>query len=80
MGERAVLSALWFQVGAGVMGGEMLPDPADLVQRLDLSTVASCTCLTKTPEVRFHDPMCRYRILREASAVLRRFMRLEADT
>jgi hypothetical protein len=58
----------------------VLPDPAELVRRLEMATVASCTCLTKPPEVRFHDPMCRSRLLSEAAAALRRFMSVEVDT
>jgi len=29
------------------------------------SIVGSCTCLTKTPEVKYHKPDCRYRIIME---------------
>jgi len=30
-----------------------------------LNIVASCTCLTKTPEAKYHKPDCRYRIIME---------------
>ena len=53
------------------------PDPAMLLQKLDMSTMASCICRTRTPDIRFHDPMCRYRLLRQAAAVIRRFMEIE---
>lgn len=33
---------------------------------LKMMLVGSCSCLTKTPEVRFHDEYCRYRIISEA--------------
>lgn len=37
-----------------------------LKQVLELCKVASCTCLTKTPEVKFHKETCRYRQICEA--------------
>ena len=58
---------------------EPVPDPGDLLHRLDMATLASCTCLTKTDQVEFHNPMCRYRLLREAAMVIRRFMRVEIE-
>lgn len=39
---------------------------APLMERLVRAQVAGCTCLTKTPELRFHDPHCTYRLVREA--------------
>jgi hypothetical protein len=42
----------------------------DLTTRLARCTVASCRCLTKTPEVRYHDESCLYRVLNEAIEVL----------
>ncbi len=38
---------------------------SDVFEKLNRATVASCTCLTKTPEVEYHDENCRYRLLRE---------------
>lgn len=32
------------------------------------SMVASCDCLTKTPEVKYHKPGCRYRVIAELNA------------
>lgn len=34
-------------------------------------SVASCQCMTKTPEARYHDPSCRYRQLQDADWKLR---------
>lgn len=42
----------------------------DLLHRMDLAMLGSCTCVTKTPDIAFHDEKCRYRVLREASAEL----------
>ena len=43
----------------------------DLLHRLDMATIASCSCQTKTPELRDHDPMCWYRLFSEAASELR---------
>ena len=43
---------------------------ANLELRVALKTVASCGCLTKTPDWKMHDPMCLYRILKEVLEVL----------
>lgn len=42
-----------------------------LVDRLFLGQVASCGCLTKTPDTRHHDEHCRYRLLSEAADRIR---------
>lgn len=48
----------------------------DLIRRGDAlavlmkAQVASCTCLTKTPDPDWHREGCRYRILREAEAMI----------
>ncbi len=39
----------------------------DLVGRLMMKTVASCDCMTKTPEIMAHKPTCLYRLLCEAA-------------
>lgn len=39
---------------------------SDLVGRLSVAQIASCTCLTKSPAIEVHDPLCRYRLLGEA--------------
>lgn len=44
----------------------------DLLSRLRVAQVASCTCLTKTPVVDYHSPACLYRILDEAHTVIKR--------
>jgi hypothetical protein len=49
-------------------------DIPGLLLRLDMGTVASCTCGVKTPEVGYHGPMCRYRLLVEAAEVIRGFV------
>ena len=38
--------------------------------RLAMAQVASCTCETKTPEIRHHDEMCHFRLFSEAYAAL----------
>lgn len=46
---------------------ELLPnEKRSLVDRLFEAQVASCSCQTKTPEIRYHDPMCHYRLFAEA--------------
>lgn len=42
----------------------------ELVHHLDLAKSGSCSCLTKTPEVAFHDKRCLYRVLSEAKTVI----------
>jgi hypothetical protein len=37
---------------------------------LSLSQIGSCTCLTKTPDTKFHSDTCRYRLLHEVSQAL----------
>lgn len=32
---------------------------------MNLSIVGSCTCLTKTPDIKFHKADCRYRLIVE---------------
>lgn len=38
-----------------------------LTERLFRAQVGGCTCLTKTPELRYHDAQCHYRLFSEAS-------------
>lgn len=45
----------------------------ELLFRMDLAMLGSCTCLTKTPAPAFHKDKCRYRVLREASALIAGF-------
>lgn len=48
-----------------------------LVERLLEAQVASCSCLTKTPDVQYHNPACRYRLFHEAEMSLRVMDRLD---
>ncbi len=62
-------------------GGEIVVvDPAEMVDRLFLGAVASCSCLTKSPDVLAHDRSCRYRLLMEAAWVIQRFMVAEVSS
>lgn len=45
----------------------MIEPKDDLLVRLVMGTVASCCCMTKTHEVKYHDELCRYRLLTEAT-------------
>lgn len=47
----------------------------DLMHRIALACVASCQCVTKTPQYEFHSLECRYRVLMEASARIGRLER-----
>jgi hypothetical protein len=38
----------------------------DIISKLELACVASCSCLTKTPDHQHHSEECRYRVLNEA--------------
>ena len=63
------------------MSPPAIPDPADLVLRLDKITAqGSCTCNSRAPvEVALHAPMCRYRLIAEARVVLRALIDFGAD-
>lgn len=37
----------------------------DVLRKLDYLSIASCSCLTKTPDIEFHSDTCRYKILQE---------------
>ena len=41
-----------------------------LSARLARHLVASCQCMTKTPDIMWHDQHCRYRVLTEALEVI----------
>jgi hypothetical protein len=49
---------------------------AELDDELLRLSVASCECLTKTPEIQYHDPSCRFRVLQECQIALRELQRL----
>lgn len=38
----------------------------DLLYRLSTAMIASCSCMTKTPELKYHDPLCPYRLYAES--------------
>ena len=38
----------------------------DIISRLELACIASCQCMTKTPDFQQHAANCRYRVLNEA--------------
>lgn len=44
--------------------------PAAVFDKLQQLQVGGCTCLTKTPELQFHAPGCRYRLAREIGLLL----------
>lgn len=41
-----------------------------LTERLMSACVAGCSCLTKTPDFQYHEPLCHYRLHRECLSVL----------
>lgn len=53
-----------------VAQSEVLKD--DLLPRLQMAQTASCTCMTKSPVIDYHSPNCTYRLLQEASTVIKR--------
>jgi hypothetical protein len=44
----------------------------DVAHRLRIGQIASCSCETKTPEVKYHQPYCRYRLLEEGATEIER--------
>lgn len=46
-------------------------DLDDLLERLELATVASCNCVRKSSELSAHEPQCHYRLFRESADALR---------
>jgi hypothetical protein len=45
---------------------------SDLTSRLICATIGSCSCSTKSSDVKAHLPTCRYRVLSEVLPVLER--------
>ena len=43
-----------------------------LIERLILGSVGSCTSNVKSPDIEWHNPMCRYRLLVEAATEFER--------
>lgn len=48
----------------------ILIDKAEAIAVLRKAQTASCTCQIKTPDPEWHSHNCRYRILREAEAMI----------
>lgn len=49
------------------------PEPTRKEKILSLlctAIIGSCTCMRKTPEVKYHSPDCRYRVLSEAEQLI----------
>ena len=44
---------------------------SDLLFKLRVASVVSCSCLTKTPDIRYHSESCLYRLLTEASDAIK---------
>lgn len=38
--------------------------------KLMTAMISSCTCLTKTPQVQYHDESCKFRTLSEANEII----------
>lgn len=47
------------------------------VHELKLAQIGKCTCLTKTPDTKFHAEDCRYRLLSEVTEVIETLMRAQ---
>jgi hypothetical protein len=47
----------------------------DICKRLFQKMVASCECMTKTPNPEYHKPDCLYRVLSDASVFIARMVR-----
>ena len=47
-----------------------------ITHKLQLISIGSCDCLTKTPDIEYHDKFCRYRLITEA---IRYIEKLESD-
>jgi hypothetical protein len=52
---------------------------SNLKLRLLLASVGACSCLTKTPDIRYHGENCLYRLLTEASDAIKQ-LREEINT
>ena len=42
----------------------------ELIQRLWEASVGGCECLTKTPEIQYHAPTCKFRLFQESISAL----------
>jgi len=54
----------------GAAAGDLLEALKDVRASIAMATVASCECLTKTPDPSFHEGHCRYRMLETAARTL----------
>lgn len=52
----------------------------DLIVKLAKACVGGCTCLTKTPEIKFHDVGCHYRLFTEAWEEIKRLRQPKVET
>ena len=70
--QFAVLDAMQDGAAPYPEDGRPAPDAgmpeSDICYRLTRATVGACTCMTKTPDVRYHDAQCLYRVLCDARA------------
>jgi hypothetical protein len=49
------------------MSGDVSKTTADpLSERLLRAALGGCTCLTKSPDIRWHDQLCHYRLFTES--------------
>lgn len=48
----------------------------NLFRRLSQAQVAACTCMTKTPDIEYHDELCHFRLFRECQY---EFMSIERE-
>jgi hypothetical protein len=68
--DEAVSTAAHCQGVSFIAQSEQLKD--DLLKRLTIAQTMSCTCMTKSPVIDYHSPACTYRLLEEASRVIRK--------
>ncbi len=58
-----------------VAQSEVLKD--DLLPRLRMAQTMSCTCMTKPPDIEYHAPNCKYRLLEEAARTIEGYVARE---
>lgn len=65
---------------SAAIGPPVIPDPVDLLHRLDMVAPGSCSCNTpRQPDIRQHHEICRYRLLGESAQVLRSLIDFRAN-
>lgn len=57
----------YFTTGATMIDDNKRETIEDITHRLRFWQIAGCSCETKTPEVKYHVPYCRYRLLEEGA-------------